>query len=379
MTLRAAYFANQFAAAEGHGMRRYAFELFEALAARGDIDLTPAAGWSNLAPDALADLQARTGLRVLPSGRRGTSYGWTFLGLPRIEWMLPGPVDVVHAVCMGYPVATGRPLVVTVHDLGPLTHPEYFSHNIPLVMRRALTQAVRQAHTIVAISQATADEILQLHPEAQAKVKVVHSGVAERFFAPPPDDALDGVTLPPDGVPFILAAGKISPRKNIQGLLRALALIGDEIPHHLALTGGDGWDVEQIGAELDASGLGHRVHMLGFVSDDALRALYRRAAIYVHPSLYEGFGLTVLEAMANGVPVITSTTSSLPEVAGDAARLVHPSEPGDIAAAILDIVGSDTLAAELRAKGLARARSFPWSRTAEAMAEIYRQAAGTKG
>jgi glycosyltransferase involved in cell wall biosynthesis len=375
MTPTVSYFANQFAAAEGHGMRRYAFELYDAITELGGAQLVPAAGWSNLAPDALSDLQTRTGLRLMKTGRKGTSLGWTLAGFPPMEWMMPDQLDVVHSVCMGYPVATRKPLVVTIHDLGPLTHPEFFSHNRPWVMERALKQAVDKAATVVAISQATADEILSLHPQAADRVRVVHSGVAEQFFEEPDPAALDGLDLPPDDVPFILTAGSLNPRKNVLGVMQALRHALQDIPHHLVLAGGGGWDMEQLQQELGSSDLAARVHRLGFVSDEALRALYRRAAMYVHPSLYEGFGLTLLEAMAAGTPVVTSNRSSLPEIAGDAALLVDPTDPNAIAEAVIRLANDQGLVDTLREKGFARARSFSWNKTAQTMKEIYQDAA----
>ena len=150
-----------------------------------------------------------------------------------------------------------------------------------------------------------------------------------------------GLNLPPDDVPVILTAGKISPRKNVQGVLRALKLVQDKIDHHLVLVGGAGWETEAVLKELDDGTLRDRVHLLDYVTDEQLRALYRRASLYIHPSLYEGFGLTVLEAMASGVPVITSNTSSLPEVAGDAGLLVDPANDAEIAEAICSICTDD--------------------------------------
>lgn len=152
--------------------------------------------------------------------------------------------------------------------------------------------------------------------------------------------------------------------------------LGTDLPHHLVLTGGNGWDVKLIEEELADGTLEGRVHMVGFVSDAALRALYHRAAIYVHPSLYEGFGLTLLEAMASNVPVVTSNLSSLPEVAGDAAWLVNPSDPEEIAAAIRGIAEDPVRADAMRQAGQQRARTFSWGKTATGMIDIYREVAG---
>ncbi len=373
--MRVAYFSNQFAAATGHGMRRYAFELFDAITALGGADLVPAAGWSNLSPDDLRVLRDRSGLQLMGTGRRGTSLAWTLLGAPAMETMMSGPIDVTHAVSMGYPVATRKPLVVTVHDLGPLTHPQFFSNNRPWVMRAALKQAAERAAVVVAISHATADEIRSLHPDVGDRLRVVQSGVSDVFFEPADMAALDGLPLPSPDTPLILTAGKISPRKNVLAVAQALERVADTVPHHLVLTGGDGWDTEAVHAALSTGVLRDRVHQVGFVSDDVLRALYARADIYAHPSLYEGFGLTVLEAMAAGTPVITSNLSSLPEVAGNAAELVDPNDVDAIADAILRIATRDGHAEALSAAGIVRARAFPWENTAQAMIDIYKEAA----
>lgn len=373
--LNVSYFANQFADRNGHGMSRYARELFDAIHEQSGLSVAPVSAWSSLPPKDLDTLQKHTGLHLLKSGRRGTSYGWTFAGMPRIEWMLP-ETDVVHSVCMGYPVGTKKPLVVTVHDIGPLTHPEFFSHNRPWVMRRALDQAVKKADKLVCISHATAEEVRSIYgPVSNDQIEVVHSGVSDRFFENPGSSALDGLDLPPADVPFIMTAGAMSPRKNLVGVLRALREAKSQIPHHIVLVGGSGWDMEQIFKEIDSPDLAARVHLLGYVSDEAVRALYRRAAFYVHPTLYEGFGLTVLEAMASGTPVITSNLSSLPEIAGDAALQVDPNDPKAISDAIIRLSHDPELAQSLRDKGLQRARSFSWSKTANTMRRIYREIA----
>ncbi|MEO1291411.1 MAG: glycosyltransferase family 1 protein [Pseudomonadota bacterium] len=376
MSLRVAYFANQFADRHGHGLARYARELHTALAALDGVEITPVAAWSTMPADELSALKQATGLRTLPTGRQITRLDGTFLGALPIEMWLKGCVDITHAVALGYPVATRRPLVVTIHDLGPLTHPQFFSNTRPWVMQRALDQAVRQASAIICVSHSTAAEVREVcGPVVDDRLRVIHEGVGEEFSEPVDPACLTGLDLPPAGTPFILAAGKLSPRKNVQGIIAALCEVLDDIPHHLVLTGGSGWDMETITAELGDPRLAERVHFTGYVSDRQLRALYGQAAIYVHPSLYEGFGLTVLEAMAAGTPVITADRSSLPEVAGGAARLVDPEDTAALAGALRDIGTDPTLAADLTARGKANASRFAWSITAAETAEVYRAAA----
>lgn len=375
--MRVAYFSNQFADLRGHGLARYARELHRALLDEDALDVVPVAGWSSLPSDALTKLKEETGLQLTGLGRRGTSHLWTFLDRPPVERLLKVSPDVVHAVSLGYPVATRKPFAVTIHDLGPLTHPEYFLNTRPWVMRRSLDQAVKKASVIVCVSQSTADEVRDyVGPAVEGRLRVVLEGVSDEFFEPCDPSVLERVDLPPSGVPFILSAGKISPRKNLQGLLRAMARILDEIPHHLVLVGGDGWHSPEFRQELMRESFAQRVHQVGYVTDKELRALYRAASLYVQPSLYEGFGLPVIEAMASGTPVITSNRSSLPEVAGKAGVIVDTADPEALASSIVEVLSSETALTRMAKAGQAHASGFRWSAAARQMVEVYNDACG---
>lgn len=376
--MRVAYFSNQFSSRQGHGIARYAHELYDALVALdGDDEITPVAAWSDRDDINLRQLQERTGLQILPWGRKLTPLAWTYLGSPRIESWLDKPADIVHAVSLGYPVATKKPYVVTVHDIGPLTHPEYFSEAPAGIMERSLKQAVKQAAALICVSQATADElkgyVFERYGEnIEDRIHVVLEGVGKEFFEPSNMECLDSLDkLPSQDVPFILSAGKISPRKNFQGVIEALGKLKDCVPHHLVAVGGDGWDFEQVKDLVREYGIEDRVHFVGYVSDEQLRALYRRASVYVHASLFEGFGLTVLEAMASGCPVVTSNCSSLPEVAGDAAILVDPQHADDIASAIVSVCDDGEMFELLRRKGISRAKTFSWNSCAAGVRAVY--------
>ena len=202
------------------------------------------------------------------------------------------------------------------------------------------------------MSQSTADELIDfVGSHIEDRVRVVPEGVSSFFSADADPRCLDHLEgMPPAGTPFILSAGKISPRKNIQGLLKAMRILGmrdRSIWFGRWARLGDETVLRELG---DANLLG-RTHLLGYVSDEQLRALYAAATVYVHPSLYEGFGLTVLEAMAAGCPVITSNVYSLPEVAGDAALLVDPTNPDAIAGAIAQVCDDDQARAEMITRG----------------------------
>lgn len=370
--LNVAYFSNQFADAQGHGLTRYAQEMYKGLRKLDDLAIRPVAAWSSLPPEKLSALQSDTGLELIRLGQKLTPLAWHYLDLPKLERLISGPVDVVHAASLGYAIATRKPYVVTVHDLGPLTHPEYFTNTKPWIMERSLRQAEARADAIVCVSQSTADEVEgYLGAHVADRIRVVKEGVSPEFFAPSDMTCLAGLDLPPDEVPVILTAGKISPRKNVQGVIRAVKQVQDKIDHHLVLVGGAGWETEAVLKELDDGILARRVHLLDYVTDAQLRALYRRASLYIHPSLYEGFGLTVLEAMASSVPVITSNTSSLPEVAGDAGLLVDPASDAEIAQAILAICTDDALRDAKAAQGLARAGLFSWDDCAKELWDVF--------
>jgi glycosyltransferase involved in cell wall biosynthesis len=178
---------------------------------------------------------------------------------------------------------------------------------------------------------------------------------------------------------YILFVGTLEPRKNVQTLLQAFAQIIAETPQDdlmLVIAGGKGWGGEDYMSTVDTLKLHDHVRFAGFVEDDHLPALYRSALLFVYPSLYEGFGLPVLEAMACGTPVITSNRASLPEVAGDAALLVDPTRPEALAAAMTSIMNDGKLRQALRAKGLARARTFTWDAVAQQTVAIYRAVGG---
>lgn len=376
--VRVAYFSNQFADLEGHGLARYSRQLYGALTQNcNDIEIQPVAAWSSMGKDDLHSLKLRTGLKILPWGRRLTPLCWAYLNRPKIESWLNDPIDIVHAVALGYPIATQKPYVVTIHDIGPLTHPEFFTNTKPWVMQKSMVQAVDCAAAIICVSKSTANEVqTYLGKDLDRRIHVVYEGVDEKFFNPVSYDFIDNKPgFPAKGVPYILTTGKMSPRKNLPRIIRALKLLKDTISFDLVFVGAKGWEMKEIYSELKGSGMSSRVHFPGYVTDKELRCLYTHAHAYVHPSLYEGFGLTVLEAMAMGCPVVTSNTFSLPEVAGDAAILVNPKSTEDIAQGILQVCDDENGRKKLIEKGKLRAKTFTWKKCAENISAVYRQVA----
>jgi glycosyltransferase involved in cell wall biosynthesis len=272
------------------------------------------------------------------------------------------------------PLVRGRS-VVTIHDCIHLRFPEYLPTRGALAYARAqMGSAARRSDRILTVSEASKRDILEFFDVAPEKIAVIPNAIDERFLTPPTDEALRMVAeryqLQGD---FVLYVGNIKPHKNVERLVDAfqrvrqsghdalrLVVIGDEISTNAALR-----------RLVHRYNLHKHVRFLGFLPDETLSAVYRLAAVFVFPSLYEGFGLPPLEAMACGTPVIASNVSSLPEVTGDAALLVDPRSADEIAAAIERVLADSSLRADLEARGLARARQFSWERSVRQIRDIY--------
>jgi len=264
------------------------------------------------------------------------------------------------------------PTVPIVYDLVPFEPAMRPSRRSTVIERLTLGPAVRRSRSLLAISQATADALAAHFPSAAPRTVVAHLGAM-----PPPEIALTSAeveSLPKPG--FVLAVGTLEPRKNLPRLVAAYRVLSEEIQnrHPLVVVGALGWET---GETLDAlRSLGEHCTMLGYVSDAVLTELYRRCAVFCYPSLGEGFGLPVLEAMAAGAAVLTSNTSSLPEVGGDAVEYVDPWDVADIAAELERLLSAPERRAELARLGRERAATFDWARTAEIVLGVLERAAG---
>lgn len=287
-------------------------------------------------------------------------------------------VDVFHGMDhVGIPLV-GRSCryVVTVHDVIPLILPETFTPRHRLVVRLALARVRRKADRVVVPSHAVKRDVVRRVGLPEDRVVVTHEGCEPRFRPVRSGAARRDVAarygLPPR---YVLAVGTLEPRKNLTTLLEAFARLrrdGEvDADLRLVLAGARGWLEEPIFATVRSLGLEDAVRFTGFVDDDDLPAVYSGAALFAFPSLYEGFGLPLLEAMACGVPVVTSNISSLPEVAGDAAVLVDPRDEQGLAAAIARLLRDEALRGRLREAGLARARQFSWEATARRTLDAY--------
>jgi glycosyltransferase involved in cell wall biosynthesis len=270
--------------------------------------------------------------------------------------------------------------VVTIHDVIPLILPWAFPPRHRWVLATALARIRKQAEMVIVPSMAAAEDVVHFLGVERERIQVIPMGCDPCFQ--PVDEPMRATalrrryTLPER---YILFVGTLEPRKNVQTLLQAFAQVIAEMPQDdltLVIAGGKGWGGEDYRSTVDALKLQDHVRFAGFVEDDDLPALYRGALLFVYPSLYEGFGLPVLEAMACGTPVITSNRASLPEVAGDAALLVDPTQPTALATAIASILSDSSLRQALCVKGLARAQTFTWEAVAQQTVAIYHAVGG---
>jgi len=286
--------------------------------------------------------------------------------------------DLFHATEHLLPRLKGARTVLTVHDLIFLLFPEY---HLPLnkwFLNRFMPLFVRRADAIIAVSQCTKDDLIRHYAVPSEKIAVVYEGVDARFQPVTDLDALAQVQAR-YGLPerYILSVGTIEPRKNLTTLLeayRTLRAQGSELK--LVIVGKKGWLYEGFFRRLRELGLEGEVVLPGFVLDGDLPALYSAAELFVFPSLYEGFGLPPLEAMACGTPVIASNASSLPEVVGEAGVLIDPRDVSGLAEAMRRVLTDERLREEMQIKGLERAKQFTWGRAAAMTLEVYHSLLG---
>ncbi|HVN76573.1 MAG TPA: glycosyltransferase family 1 protein [Thermoanaerobaculaceae bacterium] len=285
-------------------------------------------------------------------------------------------VDVLHVPHYVLPWLLPRRMVVTVHDIIHVLFPEFMPTSLGFAYARlSIRAAVKRARRIVTVSQTTADDLRRLFGASEDRLRVIPPGVQAEYLASP-DRSRDEALLGGLGVsrPYLLHVGNHKPHKNAEGLLKAYQLLAndrrDSVPP-LYMVGGFPPDGE-LARRAQAMGLAGKVRCLGHVERAELAALFRGANAFIYPTLYEGFGLPVLEAMACGVPVVAGDIQAVREVAGDAVLRVNPRDIVELAGAVRRLLGHAELRHELQARGRARAREYSWARAAEATLAVYR-------
>jgi glycosyltransferase involved in cell wall biosynthesis len=274
------------------------------------------------------------------------------------------------------------PSVVTIHDCIHLMFPQYLPNRFAYFYARAfLWTAAHRSARVLTVSEASKRDILRFYKVPEEKIEVIYNAIDECYGMPPPEEEFTRVReryqLERE---FILYAGTIKPHKNLERLIEAFHQLRTEGFEHLTLLiiGDEISKWPMLRRTVHRYKLHKHVRFLGFVPDQTLAVLYRLASVFVFPSLYEGFGLPPLEAMASGTPVVTSNVSSLPEVANDAAILIDPYDPAAIAEGIRQVLTDPALRAQLVARGLARVREYSWERSVRRIRDIYGEVAGER-
>jgi glycosyltransferase involved in cell wall biosynthesis len=358
------------------GTAVYTRRLVEAL-----LHLPEAGGESWLLLEAAA--ASKPVLESLPGNARRrllrtpSHYRWEQVSLP-LELAL-AHLHVLHSPDYIPPLVRRCRSVITVHDLAFLRWPELLTSDSRRYFNGHIRRAVRSADRIIAVSRATKHDLMELLGVSPDRIDVVYEAPAFELpganRGPRPSGVSSQAPRPNSALPedYILFIGMLEPRKNLVRLIEAFANVKRRgYPGVLLLAGSPGWLAEPI---LEAVRQHSAYVFIQPVDLRGLPELYRRARLLAFPSLYEGFGLPLLEAMACGTPVLTSNVSSLPEIAGDAALLVDPNDAGAIAAGIWQLLKDEALREVLRAKGLARAKEFSWQRAARETLEVYHRAA----
>jgi glycosyltransferase involved in cell wall biosynthesis len=266
---------------------------------------------------------------------------------------------------------------VTVHDLTFFDHPEWHERAKVVYFRRMIRAAAQRAAVVVCVSAFTAER-LRTEVDPQAEVVVAHHGVDHERFGATGNEAADLAALAAHGIepPYIAFVSTIEPRKNVPTLVRAFARIAANRPDlRLVLAGSDGWGARDARHAIAASGVATQIIRPGYLQNDTVPALFRRAEVVAYPSFEEGFGLPALEGLACGAPVVTTTGSALAEVADNAALLVSPTDEVALAGAMESILHDPDVAARLRAAGPPRAAQFTWDACIDQHIDAYERAA----
>jgi glycosyltransferase involved in cell wall biosynthesis len=286
-------------------------------------------------------------------------------------------VELFHEPHYVLPPLTPCRSVVTIHDCIHLRFPQYLPNKVAYAYARGqMWAATHQAARVMTVSEASKRDILRYFRVPESRIDVIYNAIDDRFWQAP---TAEDVTRVRERYrltdPFVLYAGNIKPHKNLERLIEAFHLMRQNNPNlatvQLLIIGDEISKYASLRRAVHRNKLHKHVRFFGFVSDQTLAALYRLADVFVFPSLYEGFGLPPLEAMASGCPVITSNVSSLPEVVGDAAVMIDPYEPAAIAGAMDRVLTTPALREDLRGRGLERARGFSWERSIKRVREIY--------
>jgi glycosyltransferase involved in cell wall biosynthesis len=319
-------------------------------------------------------------LHATPISERNLVRLWHRLNLPwpPVEWFAGGPLDLFHGTDFVLAPNWARRQILTVHDLAFLFFPEAALPSLHHYLNVVVPRSVRRADHILADSHHTAHDLQEQWHVPAGQITVVQGAVDHRHFHPVSDPQVLAAVRKQyaiDDRPFILGLSSLQPRKNFTRLIEAFDLARRQanLPHRLVIGGGKGWLFDEIFARVQQLDLNEHVHFPGYIAEADLPALYSAAEFFAYPSLYEGFGLPVIEALACDTPVLTGDNSCLPEAGGPGARYVRATDVESIAQGILDLAENSNLRDQLRRAGQAHAAQFTWERSARQLLAAYQK------
>jgi glycosyltransferase involved in cell wall biosynthesis len=316
--------------------------------------------------------------KFYPLAERWLTIGWHRFYLPiPVEWFT-GRVDLFHSPNFILPPTRQAKTLLTVHDLSFIRHPQGAVPSLRKWLEKAVPRSLARADHVLADSESTKQDLIDIFQLTPKTITVVGAGVEARFQPVTDSHRLETVRrryhLPPSEK-FILGLGTLEPRKNFTGLIKAYSQSPVRHTHHLVIAGGKGWLYNEIFAAAESSPVANRIHLIGFIDDDDLPALYNLADIFAYPSHYEGFGIPVVEAMACGTPVVCADNSCLPEVGGQAALQIEATDVTALAETLHRLAIDPTLRQQAIATGLRQAQKFTWPATARRLLAVYHQMA----
>ncbi len=353
------------------GVGHYTFELARALA-----ELAPEHEMEFISPLAYgpnlkAELDSIPNLTAVNPQTNSITRRWWSIGLPR--YLKRNPVDIFHGTNYEVPLWNRKRNVLTVHDLSVFTHPDKHEPDIARRARRRLPIMLRSSAMIITPTEAVKRELSERFKIDPDRIGVTPEAPRKSFQPMPATEAEAVRTRLGIDSNFILFVGTIEPRKNLLTLVRAFESILQQTEQRpqLVIAGGQGWLSEDLHRLLEQLAFGDRLLLAGYLDDEDLRALYSSCKLFVYPSLYEGFGLPPLEAMACGAPVVASRTPALVETLQDKARLVDPLDENSLATSIIDLLNDGSARQSLSSGGLEHANTFSWNETARRTLEVY--------
>ncbi|PIY96268.1 MAG: hypothetical protein COY66_04485, partial [Candidatus Kerfeldbacteria bacterium CG_4_10_14_0_8_um_filter_42_10] len=289
-------------------------------------------------------------------------------------------LDIFHAPANTAPLTYTGDVVLTIHDLAIYRHPYWFPRGQTFSTKFLVPKSARKAKRIIAVSQATKKDIIRLFKINSEKIKVIYEGVIQHIGSKLAKKASKAQLQKKYkiGEKYLLFVGTLEPRKNLMNLIKAFnSLLLKNYrkfkDYELIIAGGKGWKYEEIFKTIKQQKFGYKIRFLNYIPHEEKVVLMKNATCFVFPTMYEGFGLPVLEAMSLGTPVITSKISSLPEIAGNAAVLVNPNKMEEITAAFNKVLANKNLRQKMSKAGLAQSRKFNWKKTAQETMKLYRE------